>query len=125
MGRLAGQKPPIKNQSEDSPTRFPPTEEMQSNAQEGLALQQEYGRGESKHRLIRAHKIAKGQPLTETDWRSIARYQAGYYGDEAPIQNPNVNYSDGGPDARYIASLMLGGRAGQEEAFNVVPNLLG
>ncbi len=106
MGRIAG---------------IPPTREMRINAQQGLNLYGEFGRGESKHRLIRAHEIAKGEPLQENDWRAIAGWHARNWGDSDPqiLQE----YPDGGPDAKYIAAMLLGGDAGREKAFNLIPEL--
>ena len=63
---------------------IPPTKEMQIAAHAGLQLHDEYGRGESKHRLIRAQKIANGEPLEEKDWRAIAGWQARNWGDSNP-----------------------------------------
>jgi len=108
-GRIAGQK------------LYPPSQGMVRAAREGLQLQQQYGRGESKHRLIRARKIAAGQPLPVKDWRAIAGFQARSFGDANPsVTNP---YPDGSPDARYIASLLLGGDEGQDMAFNLIPKI--
>ncbi len=106
MGRIAG---------------IPPTKEMQIKARQGLNLYKEYGRGESKHRLIRAKKIAEGEPLEERDWRAIAGYHARNWGDSDPLILQE--YPDGGPDARYIAALLLGGDAGREESFQLIPEL--
>ncbi len=100
---------------------IPPTREMQTTARQGLNLYEQYGRGESKHRLIRAEKIASGEDLSEQDWRAIAGYHARNWGDSDPsILN---EYPDGGPDAKYIASLLLGGDAGQDYSLKLIPEL--
>jgi hypothetical protein len=101
--------------------RVPPTKEMQIAARQGLQLQQEYGRGESKIRMERTKEIVNGEPLDEQDWRGIASFHARYYGDSPPQQQ--LTRPDGGPDARYIAALLSGGKAGQETAFNLIPKL--
>ena len=113
-GRLAGQKREA----------IPPTPGMVDEARKGLALQQQFGRGESKRRMEIAQDIAMKQPLNPDQWRTIAGYQARYYGDGEPFPRKDVTYEDGGPDARYIASKLLGGRPGQEQAFEVVPDFL-
>ncbi len=94
---------------------------MQIEARRGLQLYEKYGRGESKHRLIRAEKIADGEPLEEKDWRAIAGWQARNWGNSDPriLQE----YPDGGPDSRYIAALMLGGDAGLERSLDIIPEL--
>ena len=114
-GRLAGQK---------KIEAIPPTSEMVDEARQGLILQGKYERGESKRRMEIAQDIAMKQPLDHDAWRSIAGYQARYYGDGEPFPREGVTYEDGGPDARFIASKLLGGRPGQEQAFEVVPDFL-
>jgi hypothetical protein len=105
-GRVAGIKP--------SPS-------MRQAASEGLRLFSDYQRGGTSRRLELGKEIALGQPLEEKEWRSIAGWQARNWGKEDPESlRP---YPDGGPDARYIASQILGGDKAFEEAINLIPEL--
>ena len=113
-GRLAGQKR----------ESIPPTPEMVNEAREGLTLQQQFDRGESKRRMEIAQDIAMKQPLDPDQWRTIAGHQARYYGNDEPFPREDITYEDGGPDARYIASKLLGGGPGQERSFEIVPDFL-
>jgi hypothetical protein len=100
---------------------YEPSGAMAIAARGGLQLQARYGRGESKHRLIRAKKIAQQQPLSESDWRSIASFHARNYGNQDPlVLSP---YPDGSPDARYIAAQLLGGSAGKEMSMDLISKL--
>ncbi|UBF29870.1 hypothetical protein K9N68_37300 (plasmid) [Kovacikia minuta CCNUW1] len=100
---------------------IPPTKQMQISARQGLQLQQEYGRGQSKRRLETAQLIAQGESLSESQWRNISSFHARYYGDSDPQQLKT--YENGGPDARYIAALLMGGNGGQDKAFDLIPEL--
>ena len=95
-----------------------PSSAMKMAASEGLSLFSKYERGGSKRRLELGQKIALDQPLKESEWRTIAGWHARNWGDKDP--ESYRDYSDGGPDARYIAAKLLGGNEAFEEAIHLV-----
>lgn len=107
-GRLAGEG-------------YPPSKQMAMAANQGIDLFSKFERGGTKRRLELGQKIARGEPLMEREWRSIASFHARNWGTDNP-ESLN-DYPDGGPDARYIASLLLGGDSGFEEAVDLIPKL--
>lgn len=98
-----------------------PSRAMSMAANEGLNLFNKFNRGGSKRRLELAQKISRGEPLLEREVRSLASFHARNWGTEDPeVLN---EYPDGGPDARYIASLLMGGKDAFEEMTELIPGL--
>jgi hypothetical protein len=98
-----------------------PTLEMSMNAKRGLSLFDRYGRGGSKRRLDLGKDIAERRAIAESDWRRIAGFHARSFGMDDP--QSYTQYSDGGEDARYIASMIMGGVAGRDYSFSLIPDL--
>ena len=94
---------------------------MAAEAARGLSLFNQYGRGGSKRRLELGRLIAEREAISEPLWRQIAGFHARSFGLEDP--RSNVEYEDGGADARYIAASILGGEAGREFSMSLIPTL--
>jgi len=93
---------------------FKPTAKMASNAEKGLKLREEFGRGGTDVGVNRAKQLSAQKDLTADDVTSMHSYFARHKVDK----NTKTHEwgSDTDPSAGYIAWLLWGGDEGKEWA---------
>ena len=92
-----------------SSTEFIPTAKMAANAEKGLKLHDEHGRGGTEVGVARARQLAKRQSLSADDIKSIYSYFARH-----EVDKHGKGWADAdAPSAGYIAWLLWGGDEGK------------
>lgn len=85
-----------------------PTEQMAKNAERGLRLRKEYGRGGTEVGVARATQLKNRENLSPETVKRMVSYFARHAGDNLSETDP--------PSAGYIAWLLWGGDAGRNWA---------
>jgi len=88
---------------------FKPTQRMASAARRGLRLRDKFKRGGTEVGVARAHQLAEGKPLSESDVKSMYSYLARHEVDKKAAGERWDSDSD--PSAGFIAWLLWGGDA--------------
>jgi hypothetical protein len=90
---------------------FKPTLKMAANAEHGLKLREEFGRGGTDVGVRRAHQLATRATLDDADIKSMHSYFARHAVDKNGKSHEWGSATD--PSAGYIAWLLWGGDAAQ------------
>lgn len=93
---------------------FKPTAKMASNAEKGLKLRKEFGRGGTDVGVNRAKQLSAQKNLSADDVTSMHSYFARHKVDKD--SKSHEWGSDTDPSAGYIAWLLWGGDEGKEWA---------
>ena len=93
---------------------FKPTAKMASNAEKGLKLRKEFGRGGTDVGVNRAKQLSAQEDLSADDDTSMHSYFARHKVDKD--SKSHEWGSDTDPSAGYIAWLLWGGGEGKEWA---------
>jgi len=91
-----------------------PTKKMAANAEKGLKLRKEFGRGGTEVGVKRAKQIAEGGPMSDADVKSMHSYFARHKVDKDTKAHSWGDDND--PSAGYIAWLLWGGDDGRDWA---------
>ena len=87
-----------------------PNKEMQANAERGLKLRREYGRGGTAVGVARARDIMNAKDLSDRTIKRMYSYFSRHESNYA--EHYGEKETDGGPNAFTIAWLLWGGDAG-------------
>jgi len=90
---------------------FKPTAKMAANAEKGLKLREEFGRGGTDVGVHRAQQLAARKDLSAEDVKSMHSYFARHAVDKEG--KTHAWGSDSDPSAGYIAWLLWGGDEGK------------
>ena len=90
---------------------FKPTAKMAANAELGLKLREEFGRGGTDVGVRRARGLAKRQALNPRDIKSMYSYFARHEVDKQASRREWGSRTN--PSAGYIAWLLWGGEEGK------------
>ncbi|TXC71238.1 hypothetical protein FSB78_09970 [Sphingomonas ginsenosidivorax] len=93
------------------PDTFKPTAKMGANAEKGLKLREEFGRGGTDVGVHRAKQLAARKDLSAEDVKSMHSYFARHTVDKGA--KAHAWGSDSDPSAGYIAWLLWGGDEGE------------
>ena len=93
------------------PDTFKPTAKMAANAEKGLKLREEFGRGGTDVGVHRAQQLAARKDLSAEDVKSMHSYFARHAVDKEG--KTHAWGSDSDPSAGYIAWLLWGGDEGK------------
>lgn len=89
-----------------------PTQAVAKEAEKGLKLREEHGRGGTEVGLRRARQLRDRKPLSRRDVTAMASYFARH-----AVDKKGRNWADPDkPSAGYIAWLLWGGEAGRDWA---------
>lgn len=94
------------------PLTFKPTSKMAENAQRGLRLRQQFGRGGTEVGVRRAEQLVGREELEPADIKSMYSYFARHAVDRNTRRHHWGSETD--PSAGYIAWLLWGGDEGRE-----------
>jgi hypothetical protein len=93
---------------------FKPTAKMAANAEKGLKLRENFGRGGTDVGVKRAEQLAAQKSLSAEDVKSMHSYFARHEVDKKGKSHEWGSDSD--PSAGYIAWLLWGGDEGKDWA---------
>lgn len=94
------------------PGSFKPTEQMARNAQLGLRLRAQFGRGGTEVGVRRARQLIARELLEPSDIKSMYSYFARHAVDKNTTRHEWGSETD--PSAGYIAWLLWGGDEGKD-----------
>lgn len=91
-----------------------PIKAMAANAEKGLKLREEFGRGGTDVGVRRARQIIDGGPMSDDDVKAMHSYFARHGVDKDTMTHSWGDDAD--PSAGYIAWLLWGGEEGKRWA---------